>query len=460
MKVTDALGCSDSATLNFVFSTNSTAPSSATASPSVVTPGGSTTLTVNGGSLGTGAVWKWYSGSCGGTLVGSGNSITVSPANTTTYFVRAEGLCNTTTCVSVTVTVANCGPTSISSSSPNNTICSGQSVYLYVRGSLLSGASWRWYKSSCGSGTPRSSIGSDSIIRVAPTTTTTYYVRSESGACGTTQCLSITIIVKNVPVKPGTISGQAAGLCNKQNITYSIAPMPDATSYFWGIPGGMVLVSGQGTNSITVNVGSLLTNGTSTSSSSVCVRSINECGTGIWSCLTVSLKPAFSTPISGPTNLVAFTTGTYSISPAFGATSYRWTVPSGWTIVSGQGTLSVVVRAGKSNGYVRVTPSNSCGTGPYTNLNVSVTAARQMPGNNMQDIKIWPNPAITELIIDPGVIQPEKIELVDAYGRVVFSGPWVNSIQVGSFASGMYMLRVYSEYGIISKRVIISGNRK
>ncbi len=71
-----------------------------------VCPGTAVTLTVTGGTLGTNAAWVWYSGSCGGTLVGSGASVSVNPVATTTYYVRAEGDCNTTACVSVTVTIA------------------------------------------------------------------------------------------------------------------------------------------------------------------------------------------------------------------------------------------------------------------------------------------------------------------------------------------------------------------
>lgn len=92
---------------NFVVGTNgteSTAPSSITGT-SPICNGSSSTLSVSGGSLGTNAAWKWYSGSCGGTPVGTGSSISVSPVTTTTYYVRAEGDCNTTTCVSFTVNV-------------------------------------------------------------------------------------------------------------------------------------------------------------------------------------------------------------------------------------------------------------------------------------------------------------------------------------------------------------------
>lgn len=68
--------------------------------------GMSVNLSVRGGTLGTNAVWRWYTSSCGGTLVGTGATITVNPTVTTTYYVRAEGDCGNTACASVTVTVA------------------------------------------------------------------------------------------------------------------------------------------------------------------------------------------------------------------------------------------------------------------------------------------------------------------------------------------------------------------
>lgn len=85
----------------------STPGGSASRSKNNFCPGDAVTLRVNGGTLGAGAVWRWYTGSCGGTLVGTGSSITVTPMVTTTYFVRAEGNCGNTACVSVTVNI-NC----------------------------------------------------------------------------------------------------------------------------------------------------------------------------------------------------------------------------------------------------------------------------------------------------------------------------------------------------------------
>ncbi|WP_369769682.1 T9SS sorting signal type C domain-containing protein [Flavobacterium sp. WC2416] len=98
-------GCGNvSAVGSITLSTSSAVPTTITA-PTTICVGSSTSLTVSGGTLGGGASAKWYSGSCGVTLVGSGNTISVSPTITTTYYVRYEGSCNSTSCISTTVTV-------------------------------------------------------------------------------------------------------------------------------------------------------------------------------------------------------------------------------------------------------------------------------------------------------------------------------------------------------------------
>ena len=89
--------------------TLSNAPTGIDASPAQTTcPGNAVNLTVQGGSLGTNAVWRWYRNSCGDTLIGTGNMISVLPSATTTYYVRAEGDCNITSCAQVTINVIPC----------------------------------------------------------------------------------------------------------------------------------------------------------------------------------------------------------------------------------------------------------------------------------------------------------------------------------------------------------------
>lgn len=88
---------------------NATAPTISSI-PSSTCAGSPITLSVIGGSLNGAAAWQWYTGSCGGTPVGSGNSITVSPGATTTYYVRGEGGCAPAPgpCATQTVTVSSC----------------------------------------------------------------------------------------------------------------------------------------------------------------------------------------------------------------------------------------------------------------------------------------------------------------------------------------------------------------
>ncbi len=65
----------------------SVAPSGATGTTTICS-GGSTPLTVAGGTKGGGAVTEWFTGSCGSTVQFTGDAHTVSPASYTTYFVR------------------------------------------------------------------------------------------------------------------------------------------------------------------------------------------------------------------------------------------------------------------------------------------------------------------------------------------------------------------------------------
>lgn len=69
--------------------------------------GGTTTLSIATGALNDAANWQWYSGTCGGTPVGTGTSVTVNAAGL--YFVRGEGGCVTTpgACRSINVQQTN-----------------------------------------------------------------------------------------------------------------------------------------------------------------------------------------------------------------------------------------------------------------------------------------------------------------------------------------------------------------
>lgn len=236
--------CPQKVVITFTYIAVSVAPTGITSSanPSC---GGAITLKKTGGALGTGASWKWYSGSCGGSLVGTGDSITVSPTSATTYFVRAEGgSCGSTTCaqISITVNTPSVVPTSITAT--DDTICGGSTTLSLVGGTLGAGASWKWYSGSCG-GTLE---GSDTAISVSPSSITTYFVRAE-GVCGNTACVSKVITVNATPAIQATPASDT--ICSGTAVSIALSSSIQGTTFAWtvsqsGVSGG----TGGSTNTI------------------------------------------------------------------------------------------------------------------------------------------------------------------------------------------------------------------
>jgi gliding motility-associated-like protein len=105
-------GCATDVPFTVSVVAGSVAADSATADRPELCAGSSVTLTVEGGTLGTGANWIWYADNCGGASIGSGPTLTTTVTKTTTYYVRAEsaGACSATSCVSVVVTVVDQPP--------------------------------------------------------------------------------------------------------------------------------------------------------------------------------------------------------------------------------------------------------------------------------------------------------------------------------------------------------------
>lgn len=88
-----------------------TPPTSINASSNVVLVGDNVTLDVVGGTTNIGAAnFTWYTGSCNGTQIGTGSSITVSVPAATTFFVNSVGTC-ATTCASILIGTTGLGAT-------------------------------------------------------------------------------------------------------------------------------------------------------------------------------------------------------------------------------------------------------------------------------------------------------------------------------------------------------------
>lgn len=207
-----------------------------------------------------------------------------------------------------------------------------------------------------------------------------------SNACGNGIASSLGVdIGAIIPVKPGSISGPTK-LCPGDNGVYSVAPVARASYYVWTLPAGMSIIGGAGTNVITVDVSGGYLGGV------VSCRAANACGIGPNRDRNVNVNvPAVSASISGPASGVCGATGvSYTAAAVVAATGYNWSVPAGATIMSGQGTQTIIVDFDGSygGGNISVNATNACGVGAARNMNV--TGAPGLPGVISGDITICP----------------------------------------------------------------------
>jgi len=192
--------------------------------------------------------------------------------------------------------------------------------------------------------------------------------------------LKATIFVAGI-AKPSSITG-ITNLCGITSATYSVVDGAGFT-YTWSVPSGMVITSGEGSSSIIVSVAE----GTS---GIIRVRAQSVCGFSSARMLTVSAFPILGrisgiTRVCGAVEATFDTSGnpisnnplstyTYSVAAVSGVTSYNWTVPSGATILTGQGANSITVSYNLTtfeSGLISVEGVNSCGIAGLQNINVS-----------------------------------------------------------------------------------------
>lgn len=246
----------------------------ATANPSGVCPGGSSTLSASGG-----LTYTWVPGFT------PGNPIVVTPSVTTTYTVggiAASGCPNFTT---VTVNVGNAPVVVINSSA--GSVCPGGSATLTATGAN----NYTWL--------PSGQTGVSLVVN--PTSATTYTLLGDNGAC--TGSTTAVINVFNLPVI--TASASNPTLCAGSTVTLSAN---GALTYVWN-------PTGQGGQTIT--------------DSPVASTVYTVTGQDINGCVGEGTVSVFVNPL--PTISTAATTSVFCgansnsvLITAIGANSYTW----------------------------------------------------------------------------------------------------------------------------------------
>lgn len=267
--------------------------------------------------------------------------------------VAATAVCSSTYCAGVVQPPAISG---------TQTVCSGVSTTYSVP--AVSGAtSYNWALPATWSG----SSTTNSITVTAGASGGTIAVAAVN-SCTTSSSSTLAVTVNPSASVPGAVSGPTV-LCAGTTDSYSVAPVSGATSYSWALPGGWSGTSS--TNSITVTANA--------SGGTISVASVNGCGVSANQAYTVAVNtiPAQPFAISGNTITCSGMTGSYSVAPVSGATSYIWALPGGWTGTSTSNTISAT--AGASGGNISVAASNNCGTSASQSLALTMGSLPAMP---------------------------------------------------------------------------------
>ncbi|MBW8051656.1 MAG: hypothetical protein FVQ77_15230, partial [Cytophagales bacterium] len=357
------------ASVTITVNSSSTAPASISATSNPVCAGSSTTLSVVGGSLGTGASWNWYSSGCGAGPIGTGSSISVSPGSTTTYWVRASGTCNTTSCASVTITIITSSTAPSSAAASPNPTCGGATTLTLAGGSLGAGATWNWYSGGCGVGF----IGTGSSISVSPASTTTYYVRAE-GTCNTTGCASVTVTVNSSSTNPTGASATPNPVCAGSSVTLDVSGGSLGTGAAWN------WYSGSCSGGFVATGDPIIVSPASTTT--YFVKAVGTCNTTACVGVTVTVNPIPATPT--PANNSPLCEGaTLNLSTPFvSGGTYNWTGPNAFSSSVQNPIIPGVTTANAGVYSVTVTVSFCTSAVGNTSVTINPTPATPTPANN------------------------------------------------------------------------------
>ncbi|MFN0188073.1 MAG: LamG-like jellyroll fold domain-containing protein [Bacteroidia bacterium] len=235
-------------------------------------------------------------------------------------------------------------------------ICNGVPKQLQASG----GSSFQWKKN--GVVIP----GATSSLYTATSTGT--YSCLINGTCGS---VSDTVIITNgtALVPPVVcISGEDSICPPSSNNIYSVSAVSGALHYSWILPTGAVAISNLDSTSINVEFLSNFLGGI------LYFVGINDCGADtLCSFYIHSLLPNPPVLLSGDLYGLCNVTKTYRCIPNPLFSSYVWSFPPSATILSGQGTDSVVVSFGTtviSGGLSVYGVSTTCMNSPSLNINL------------------------------------------------------------------------------------------
>ena len=336
-----------------------------------------------------------------------------------------------------------------------NQLSGGNSNIITVNFLGITSSNTSNYTSAAGVSTNVLRIGVKSRNGVGVSTTSNAALLNPT-TTSTAKLLTLTAVK---PAAVTAVAGQIVALCGGNTYTYTIADTALASSYTVAAPAGAVVnFTSTLVFTVTYPAGFTVNTTTSVANKSLVITSVNGMG---YSVKTKSLTLSTSMPAVGAVTggtTYSSCNQTFSIPAVVGASAYTWTVPAGATIVSGQGTTSVVVNYGSLTGSqtIKVLATNACGVSSalksVTLASGSCPLNKQSEFNSalVTEVKLYPNPATNVFNVELNASTDAEMEmtvysmngsLVNSKNIQVTEGNNTITEDISSLSTGIYFVK-------------------
>lgn len=163
-----------------------------------------------------------------------------------------------------------------------------------------------------------------------------------------------------------------------------------------------------------------------------------------------TLPPAAPGPITGSSVICNSAIYTYAVSSVPGAYSYMWEVPVGANIIGGWATTAISVQfsAQAISGVIRVSAVNGCGSGPATELPVTIYSVPGPAGYIYGPTQVCPgsSPVTFACALIPGATAYSWVLPYGLVAQSTYNNSIVVTVQSG-FAGGIIQVFGYNNCG-------------
>ena len=276
--------------------------------------------------------------------------------------------------------------------------------------------------------------------------------------CGTSAASVKTISVIDPPPAPSLIYGPNS-VCRNSPAVFSVDTIPGVLGYYWTVPSGVVIDSGQTTSTIYVRWG--------LASGEIAVEAQNICGSSPLKSKIVPITPSPGPAgaISGKDTVCMDKGGyVYTVATITAADSYIWKLPTGASITAGEGTQAITIKfsANAVSGDLVVKGANACDTGSSGTKHIVIRNCTGIEDPSpVRFLTVFPNPTTGSLNLSFNEFSEDvEVLVLNTSGQPLLRQKFGNVpsgtsriLELSGFAKGIYYVKVTSKAGFQVEKV-------